>query len=297
MTINNLPTNHKRFVMSYAPIGRNYTSSIGPDSVLPPVQPYIRNQWDRSKMTTEGTFAMLKEWQEVWKGPIFNFEYHFWRHQFLDPGVMTFARRIYEDVRSLQFMGINGCIEDGSQRSCFPNGFAMYVYAETLMNRDANFDTLVEDYFSHAYGKDWKKAVILLEKISQAFDFHYMEGAKTVDPEISSYYNPQHIPSLEKVFEYIAMERNLAQKHLNMPYRPQTVSWRLLLRHAEYCDLFAKMMIEKAKGNNFHAIELANEFKKEFGKYETEIERYYDHGLACRVTEHITRKPQGIILD
>ena len=290
--------NPKRFMMSYAPIGRNYTTSINENSVLPPIQPYVRNKWDRSKMTTEGTFAMLKEWQKIWKGPIFNFEYHFWRHQFLDPGVMTFARQINRDVRSLQFMGLSGCIEDGSQRSAFPSAFATYVYAETLMNRDVDFAALVEDYFSHAYGKDWEKVVAIMEKISEAFDFHYMEGAKSVRSEISEYYNPEHVPSLEKVFEYVAMERSLAQKHLNMPYRPQTVSWRLLMRHAEYCERFAQMMIEKAKGNNFRATELAKEFAREFGKYEVEIERYYDHGLACRVTEHLTRKPVGgFILD
>ncbi len=33
-----------------------------------------------------------------------------------------------------------------------------------------------------------------------------------------------------------------------------------------------------------------------FGKYETEMERYYDHSLACRVTAHITAAPKGIIL-
>ena len=290
--------NPKRFMMSYAPIGRNYTTSIDENSVLPPIQPYVRNKWDRSKMTTEGTFAMLRKWQEIWKGPIFDFEYHFWRHQFLDPGVMTFARQVHRDVRSLQFMGLSGCIEDGSQRSAFPNGFGVYVYAATLMDRDVDFDAVVEDYFSHAYGKDWQKVVNLLEKISQAFDFHYMEGAKSKDPTVSEYYNPEHVDSLKKVFELVAAERSMVSKHLNMPYRPQTVSWRLLMRHAEYCERLAQLMIEKAQGNNYKAVELAREFAREFGKYEVEIERYYDHGLACRVTQHLTRKPVGgFILD
>lgn len=38
-------------------------------------------------------------------------------------------------------------------------------------------------------------------------------------------------------------------------------------------------------------------FYNDFGKYELEMERYYDHGLACRVLQHITRKTKGIILD
>ena len=290
--------NPRRFFMSYAPIGRNYTTSISEKSVLPPVQPYVRNKWDRSKMTTEGTFAMLRQWQKVWKGPIFNFEYHFWRHQYLDPGIMTFARQVHTDVRSLDFMGLSGLIEDGSQRSAFPNGFGVYVLAETLMDRDVDFDALVEDYFSHAYGKDWQQVRTLMEKLSQAFDFHYMEGAKSADPARGDYYNPDHVQSLQKVFELTAMERAIANKHLNMPYRPQTVSWRLLLRHAELCDTWAQIMIQKAQGNHYKAIELVKAFKDDFGRYELEIERYYDHGLACRVTEHLTRKPAGgFILD
>jgi hypothetical protein len=44
-------------------------------------------------------------------------------------------------------------------------------------------------------------------------------------------------------------------------------------------------------------MELAKQYEREFGKYEFEIERYYDHCLCCRVLEHITRRPQGIIID
>ena len=94
-----------------------------------------------------------------------------------------------------------------------------------------------------------------------------------------------------------AQEKNLAEQHLNMPTRPQTVSWRLLLRHAEYCELWAEILKEKSIGNNQRATELVAEFCKVFGRHELEMERYYDHGLACRVLEHVTRKTEKIILD
>ena len=69
------------------------------------------------------------------------------------------------------------------------------------------------------------------------------------------------------------------------------------MRHAEYVEKWAELMIEKAKGNNERATELARQFCDDFGKYEIEIERYYDHSLACRVLEHVTRKTKGIILE
>lgn len=194
-------------------------------------------------------------------------------------------------------MELSGYVEDGSQRSGFPNAFPVYIYAQTLMDRDCDFDAVLEDYFSHIYGKDWQQALDLLEGLSQAFDFAYMEGEKSVDTRISCYYDPQRVPQLEKIRELAARERTLAKKHLNMPSRPQTVSWRLLLRHAEYCQGLGEILLAKAKGQNYKAVELAKEFFHSFGKYEMEMERYYDHALACRSIEHIIRRPQGIILD
>lgn len=287
----------ERFLLAYAPIGRDYTSSITEDTPVPEPLPYIRNGWKRSEITTERCYGLLKQWQKVWPGSIYNFEYHFWRHQFLDPGSISFARRLHADVRSLKVMGLQGCIEDGSQRSAFPNGFPVWLYAQTLMDRDSDFETLQQDYYRHAYGEDWQQAAALLEQISKAFDFAYMEGVRSKDERISYYYDPERMKQLEQVFALCDREKALAEQHLNMPYRPQTVSWRLLLRHSEYCRHWADILILMAKGQTQQAIDRSREYADSFGKYELEIERYFDHSLSCRVLEHITRKPAGIILD
>ena len=288
--------NPRRFSLLYAPIGRLYTESVDTLEDVPEAEPYVRNNYKRPT-TVKETFAHLQAWRNTWKGPVFSYEYHFWRHQFLDPGGMALARRLYEDVRSLKVMNVDGYVEDGSQRSGWPNAFPVYIYAATLMDRDVDFDAVAEDYFSHIYGSDWKQALTLLQKISDGFDYTYMEGQRSQNPSVSDFYNPEHIPQLESLYELAAFERNLAQKHLVMEYRPQTISWRLLLRHAEYVEKWAELMIEKARGNNYKAVALSKAFCDDFGKYELEMERYYDHSLACRVLEHITRKPQGLILD
>jgi len=288
--------NPERFSLLFAPIARSYTASITADAVIPPAEPYVRNAWKRPS-SPEETFAHLKEWQKSWKGPVIFYEYHFWRHQFNDLGGLTLGKRLYEDIRGLSVMGVDGYIEDGSQRSAFPNGFPVYIYAETLMNRDCDFDAVAEDYYSHIYGPDWKDAVSLLQRMGDAFDFAYMEGEKTLNSKISNHYNPDHAARLGAVRELSAEERSLAMKHLSMPKRPQTVSWRLLLRHAEYCEKWAEIMIEKALGHNHLAVAKMKAFFNDFGKYEWEMERYYDHSLACRVLEQINSKPQSIILD
>jgi len=289
--------NHpSRFLLLYGPISRSYTSSIDENTRITPLMPYVRNKW-KKPTDMSATLTYLRSWQGVYSGPVAIFEYHFWRHQYLDPGGIDLARRLYEDVLSLQFMGADGYIENGSQRSGFPNTFPVYIFAETLMNRDCDFEAVQEDYFRHIYGNDWKDALALLQKLTASFDFGYMEGEKSKDENISPYYDPIRADQIEGIFKLCNEELAMAEKHLNMPTRPQTVSWRLLLRHAEYCKYWAMIMREKALGNNEQAKERIKDFSADFGRYELELERYFDHSLACRVMEHVTRKTEKIIID
>ena len=288
--------NPKRFSLLYAPITRSYCESFREDSVLPEPLPYERNAW-QTPSSAEENQALLNQWFELWKGDNFAYEYHFWRHQVRDPGGLYIAKRIYEDIRALKYMNLRGIVEDGSQRSFFPNGFAIYVYAETLMNRDCDFEAVKEDYFSHIYGPDWKKAVSLLSRISAAFDYEYTSGKKSVDPEISNFYNPAMAPQLAKIKELAAEERALVAKHMVMPTRPQTVSWRLLGYHATYIGLFADLLIAKASGDNFLAKELHDRFREEFGKFEVEIERYYDQSNTFWAMNDYIKNIKHIVLE
>ena len=288
--------NPERFSLLYAPVTRSYTSSITENSVIPEPLPYVRNAWQKP-VGAEENLALLNTWKKTWKGPIFCYEYHFWRHQFNDPGGITFAKRIWEDIRGIKYMGIDGFVEDGSQRSGFPNAFPVYVYAATLFDREIPFEDLMEDYFSHIYGKDWKEAVSVLIRIGDAFDFAYMEGEKSADPAISPFYNPEQLKKLDAIEELCAEERALLESHMIMPTRPQTVSWRMLGLHADYCEQLAKVVKLKAEGHNFEALEQAKIFYHETGKREIEFEPYYDHCLACRVVEQMVKKPQKIIID
>ena len=288
--------NPKRFSLLYAPVTRSYTSSITENSVIPEAAPYIRNGWE-SPVGAEANLALLHTWRKLWKGPAFCYEYHFWRHQFNDPGSLTFAKRIWEDIRGIKYMGIDGFVEDGSQRSGFPNAFPVYIYAETLMNRECDFEAVKADYYSHIYGEDWQAVESIMARMSAVFDFGYMEGEKSADEKISAFYNPVQAEKLKLVAELAAEERDLVAKHLTMPTRPQTVSWRMLGLHAQFCEKLAQVMIAKANGHNFKAFQLAEEFYDELGVREIEFETYYDHCLACRVVEHKVGKPQKIIFD
>ncbi len=272
--------NPKRFSLLYAPITRVYTESITENSVIPEPPEYERNAWAYPKGAEEN-LAFLRDWQKNWNGPCFSYEYHFWKHQYFDLGGIEIAKRIYEDIQSLRFAGLDGFVEDGSQRSFWPNGFAIYLYAEALIHRDMPFEEIAEDYFSHIYGEDWKDAYSYLQKMGIAGDFAYISGRKSKNPDISLRYNPDMKEKLESVFELAAEGRSIVAKHMQMPTRPQTVSWRMLLKHTEYCEGIATFMLEKCQGHNHKALDMGMEFFLEFGKYEFELERYYDHFLAA----------------
>ena len=287
--------NPERFSLLYAPIFRSYTSSITEGVETPPIKPFRHNDWETPRSPEEG-FAHLKAWQEIWPGPCFSYEYHFWRHQYLDVGGLAIARRIYEDIRGLKYMKLDGFVEDGSQRSGFPNGFAVYIFAETLMNRDADYDAVLEDYFSHVYGEDWKKVHAFFTRVEEVFDFAYMEGERSLDPTRSNYYNPEIAPVFAGADELAAEARSLAAAHPIMPTRPQTVSYQLLGYYAEYLERWAALMTQKALGHDLRALELIEEFRQEYGRHEIYIERYYDHGLLGHILNHIKKhNPKGIV--
>ena len=287
--------NPKRFSLLYAPITRSYCTSFGKDTVLPGIKEYVRNAW-KSPKTAEENMAYLKEWKKQWDGPTFSYEYHFWTHQYRDPSGLYIARRIYEDICGLQYIGLDGYVEDGTQRTFFPNGFVAYVYAETLVNRDIPFEDIVEDYYSHIYGEDWKKVLEYMQNIQETFDFRFMEGEGSKDVNISKYYDPSKEQGFRDVKIYTEQCRELVQTHLCMPTRPQTVSWRLLEKHAEFCEGLAEFMAEKCQGHEELAEELAEAFFDKFGKYEVEIERYYDHFMAKKSLIRIVKTKKKPVL-
>ena len=183
-------------------------------------------------------------------------------------------------------------MEDGSERSFFPHGFAMYIYDETLMHRDLDYEAVKEDYFSHLYGPDWRDAVEYFDDISATFDHSWMQGEKSVDPTISKFYDPAAAQRLRKVRDLAARGRTLAAKHRQMPTRPQTVAWQLMAHHADYCEGLSAVMIEKALGNNDLAYQMLFEFFEAFGKREQAIERFYDHYLCCEALDVPLRVPK-----
>jgi len=267
--------NPKRFSLLYAPIHRTYTESANENTEKVAPQVYKRNKWVQPR-SMEENLALLRTWQEKWHGPCFSYEYHFWKNECYDPAGMYLAKRIYEDIRGLKSIGVDGYVEDGSQRSFFPNGFAMYTYASTLYDRELKYEDIVEDYFSHAYGADWKQAAELLTEMSDTFNFAWFSNDKRIEVEGDPYLDPAQAENLKKIAPMAEKELELAKAHQFMPTRPQSISWLLLRRHSEFAKDLAEVMSAKAAGEQEKAEKLMKDFAHNFGRFECEIERYFD---------------------
>ncbi len=238
--------NPERFSLLYAPIHRTYTASANENTEKVAPQVYKRNQWVQPR-SMEENLALLRTWQEKWHGPCFSYEYHFWKNECYDPAGMYLAKRIYEDIQGLKAIGVDGYVEE-----------------------------IKEDYFSHAYGADWKEAADLLTAMSDTFNFAWFSNDKRGEPDQDPYYDPAQAENLKKIAPLAEKELELAKAHQFMPTRPQSISWLLLRRHSEFAKDLAEVMAAKAAGEQEKAEKLMKEFAHNFGRFECEIERYYD---------------------
>ena len=271
--------NQSRFTLMLAPITRSFTHSLPTVIEKTPVPKYERNKIILPKRVEE-YFLHLDEWKKTWGGSCIAYEYHFWRHQYYDIPGINIAKVVYDDVRAYEKNKIQGIIEDGSQRSFFPNGFAFYVYARTMFDTSYTYEELLEEYFSMAYGEAWRDIYDYLVKLGDAFDFEFIEQEKSLDYSVSKFYNPPHAEKIRTVPRITAEGLKIIRENYNSPYRVRTYSMRILQMHAEYANLLSEALAYKALGADKSAWEKFFEFRDKIGKYEAEFADVYDHGLA-----------------
>ena len=282
--------NPKRFTMLVAPITRSYEISMPSGEIKAKANKYKRNNNDFPK-NLEEYMAHFNEWKKMWHGANVSYEYHFWVHQCYDLSGIHIARLVNDDVRSYKSQGVNGIIEDGSQRSFFPTGLAFYSYARSLFDSSLSADEIIEDYFSHAFGEDWRSFYDYLEKLGRAMPFRLLTLSRF--PEIHhTIVGEENVKLFESVPEIVKEGRELIESHYNSDVRARTVSVRILEKHAEYCEGLSRVLIERAKGNIPLAKEMLSNFRIEFGKHETAIERYFDHALYFGIMKSLIGESQ-----
>lgn len=272
--------NQDRFLLMLAPITRRYDISLIGNEITSKTEDYVRNNL-RLPESLEEFYAYFNEWRKSWKGSNVSFEYHFWRAMWNDVTGIRLAKLLHEDVRAYSANGINGILEDGSQRCFFPSGFELYTYARAMFNKETSFDEILEDYFVTAYGEDWKKVYDYMMELDEAFDYQFMVRRKSINPKISLLYNPEHVENLKKVSGICKKAKDVVQSLYKADYRVRTVSLRLLEYHLEYVELLAQAYMPKAMGKDDEAYAKYQQLVDTMAKHEIAIEKYYDHCLMA----------------
>ena len=278
--------NPDRFSILLAPITRSYAYTTKKD-YAPAVKPYERNKLVYPESLDE-YFAYFAEWQKFWHGAAFSYEYHFWHHQYKDLAGVRFSERINEDVREYKRRGVNGIVEDGSQRSFFPTGLTFYTYARTLYDVSLTAEEIRDDYLEAAFGEAKEDFKTLLTAVSDAFEFDYVSGEVSEDTEISPYYAPSYAARLEEtVPALLESGRAAVEKNYNSDYRTRTVSVRLIEHYLTFCDYYARAIIAKARGNDGESSAIFAEWRDRYGAIEYELRRYFDNFLFFRKLESV----------
>ena len=117
-----------------------------------------------------------------------------------------------------------------------------------------------------------------------------MHGEDSADLKRGERYNPARAAQLEGVAELAAIAKDLALRHRITPNRPQTVAYRMLERHAEYCVGLAEIMTAKCKGYDRLSKDLLLKFTDEFGKYDYELDDHFDYNLAIYTLDSTLQK-------
>ena len=279
--------NSRRFTMLFAPIFRSYAYSMPNGRHNTVIEPYKRNK-NIFPPTLAASFDYLDEWRKAWDGATVAYEYHFWRHYDYSLSGITQAKIINEDVKLYKENGVNGIIEDGSQRAFFPNGLRFYTYARTLYDTSLDYAEIEEDYLSHAYGEDWKKFRDYFERLEEALPYDFFSRDEASRRK-NGHYNPEMADKISTIREITKEGRELIEAHYFSDYRVQTVAAKLLLAHADFCDLISDWMAAKARGKIDRAAELLEIARVECGKFEVEFERYFDHSLYFSEYGHCQR--------
>ncbi|MBE6630950.1 MAG: DUF4838 domain-containing protein [Ruminococcaceae bacterium] len=295
--------NPARFSMLFAPITRQYFESV----------PLVPKRYE--KMTyklndlrfpdSAGEYLMYgNECRDTYRVSSFVYEYHFTNNQYCNPGNMDYARLIHEDVKAYRRHGYDGIIEDGTQRNFWPNGFPLYVYAETLFDDGADFDEMVADYYRHAYGDVWREVVDFMTDLGKCVSMKYLHGKERIDKTISRLYNPAFTAGLTKLPERIRSFRPFAVAHRNREKRVQTVCMKLLLHYMDFWEGVSPALITASQGRDVRGAALAyHDFYEEFIKTEVEYELYCDfvnlsytfgdkHFYTCR--EDVPENPKTV---
>jgi len=271
--------NPDRFVLMFAPASRDYGKNYGDflqfDGVIPP---FRRNKLEMPRNLAEN-IAHLKNWQALFDGDSFAYEYHLMWSHCGDLGYEKCAQNLYGDIRDLEKIGLNGFISVQSTKTFFPTALPFYVMAKTLWNTDSDYEALRVDYYSHAFGKDWEMVHKYLNTLSQLITLYdqppFGDNTAPYGPFCTDY---ARLEETCKGFEPV-LAGNIARTD-------ETASdWALLPLYARYISLLTEVIKLREERKDEQAKQAFIRFRDFLREQEATLEWVYDAFETPRIVE------------
>lgn len=261
----------ERFSMMFAPISRTYSNTFldGFEAGKGQTTPYVRN---RLKLPTkvEDNLAYLREWQKRFKGDSFIYDYHMlWDWNF-DLGGYRSSEVLFEDMKDLKKLGLNGMMSCQVQRAAFPTTLGMVSMAEALWNPEQTFEEVAEQYFEEVFGENAGEMADYFKTLSEQFHPPYLRlEEEQINPERSK----QYVALAEYVRGKQARFAKLAEQAAGDCDR---MTWKYIRHHAEICLRMAETLAAKAAGKQEEALQLWEMVAEYANRMEPELHSVWD---------------------
>ncbi len=233
--------NKDRFVLMFAPITRSYSSSYCTEA-KGETKPYEYNKIELPKDVGEN-LAYLKEWQKEFDGDSFDFDYHFMWDHYYDFPQYNHAKILSGDIKNLEKIGLDGLVSCQIQRAFLPTSLNMNIMAETLWNKDADFDFVALKTLEKEFGSEYKFVIDYLSFLSD-------NGCAKAIREEERISTSENIASLDKSIEKIDCSASFIENQIsNSDDNQKTNAWEKL---KFFSQLYKEMLLtykQIAQGN------------------------------------------------
>ncbi len=270
--------NKDRFLMMFAPIFRSYTQSYADVEgwEARELVPYNKNKVEYSHDVGE-YLAFHAAWKKLFDGECFDFDYHLMWDIARDFGGERLSEVLFEDIRLMPKMGMDGLMSCQIQRAFYPNGLPFYMMGRALSDGAASYREIEEEYYTAAFGRFAAFAKDTYGKIERDVSFAYGREEMSATEALPGFKRAKDfLSSLSKAFPSCLEEDSDLVKE----------SMAILQFAVNHILRIVTVLILKIEGASEEEIEEANEERKRyFNEREMRFQSYVDGYLFNMVVD------------
>ena len=177
--------NEDRFILMFAPIFRSYEQSF----VSGEGKETKRLEYNKNHMVypheTAVYLQFLKDWEKIFKGDSFDFDYHMMWDINRDLSGKTVSKVLFSDIRSLSAIGLKGFMSCQIQRAFYPNGFMFYMLGRVLSDDKITYEEIEKEYYGAAFGNETDFAVNLFSELNRYLPFGYFSRSHEIKANLT----------------------------------------------------------------------------------------------------------------